>query len=458
MTAVSGNLQNLPSFNALISGGDSDLMANSENAEPPLKTQRVEDSLGIQAVPFGPSLPIQASLSSDISRSDMASILQTTMQSFISMQTELMKQQLTPIMKLAEALQKTSVHTDPVITAATRSTDAKTVKVLPPEVWSKLEQRKTKYLQDVMKYSRALKTLGTLQDITKTFDQSDISGKLTYPVGVRPFNSPPSFAELDNQWEKVKEEDFQLVITIKKGTTRRQAMQQIHWVAQRYAKGLEMEAQKDHCTNVHARAKKAALIEGCKKIVSDSQDQSGADELGLERPVPMQLDESWRDQQLEKLYQDVIQQIIKIKDKENAKLAREREEKEKTDLNLQKADPKALMVELMQQIGIGDGMADVDNEDAVKRKCEELVDALTKNVESPGEGLGHNQYQSRRRSNQRPASNQGKSKAQGKGKTPAKGKGKGKSKTKTKGSKAEGKGDWRDSKGGGKARGGKGRS
>ena len=459
-----GDLTKFPSFQAAI--GLDDTAAESPSSREPLRKQmRTDETTSMSLVPPGLPLPVtnpSIPYSSEATQNDVASLLQATMQSFITMQSELMKQQqtllaqqLAPVMKMVETVSRT-VDTPVAASSSNDKVRDGTVKALPPEVWSKLEQRKAKYLQDVMKYQKAYKTCGRLQEMQTTFDKAGGSGKITCPTGVRPFNSPPTFAELDTVWSQVEKEDYTLQIKVPKHATRRQAMQQIHWVAARFAKRLEMEAQKEHMTNVHVRAKKQNFLDGCRKIISDSQDQSGADELGLDRPVTMALNTEWRDQQLEKLYTDTVSQLLKIKDKEREKEEKAKEQKEKTEQDLQRANPKELMVDLVKALGMDDGIDNADTEDKIKKKCEDLVDALmTKNALSPGDGLGYNQKKPKQ-TPANPETAQKKGKSKGDSERQSKGKGKGKGQKARKGSPGT-KGGKKGSKTGGKRRDGKGR-
>ena len=82
---------------------------------------------------------------------------------------------------------------------------------------------------------------------------------MAYPIGVKAFKAPADQGELDEPWSEVVQQEKSIVIKIACGTTRREAMKQLHHTCAKWLKHIDCEALKEHVASAESKAKNASL-------------------------------------------------------------------------------------------------------------------------------------------------------------------------------------------------------
>lgn len=268
-----------------------------------------------------------------------------------------------------------------------------------------------------------------------------------YPAGTRPFRSNESRAELDQGWSACAGAPKELTITIPAGTSRRDAMQQIHQKCSLALKGIDLEAHEAEQNNLLTITSTSHWVQQVDQLV-ESYIQSGKDNL-ISR---QDLDINKLGNYTLRLHQEGQERHLRDERKRMEKQKEEREKEEQLKAEIAQTAPAALLAKfvdnkvnaLRSELELGPGMA-VDSEDPV----------LTSFASAIGKGKGN----SRKPKNAQPGGQGKNPEAQQKGKDGGKGptqKGKGKSRKNKKGKdKGASKGK-SGSKDGGKSKGKKG--
>ena len=214
---------------------------------------------------------------------------------------------------------------------------------LPKGLMTKLEGESKKFENVVHKYLRSRSRTDQMQSIVEVMRKDYEEGKLErYPTGTRPFKSNENLRELDFAWSEGMQKDVSITINIKQGSTRREALQILHYAQTMYSQIINAEAAMAHRDAMHVKAKKVEFMSMMKAIIDEAANEHKAREWDLDEPVrPDHLEAI--NIKVEDLYKQVIDRVEKdVSDKEK-EAAKKRLKDKEVDNELLTARPEMLL-------------------------------------------------------------------------------------------------------------------
>ncbi len=111
-----------------------------------------------------------------------------------------------------------------------------------------------------------------------------------YPNGTRAWHAPLEVESMDAVWSKVEQEDFTCQFTIAKGTSRRDAMQSIHYQCHGFLTDLHHEVVANHARELRSMVSKEEFVKACGEFKT-SNEGGVADDLDapIRKPLDSQL-------------------------------------------------------------------------------------------------------------------------------------------------------------------------
>ena len=157
------------------------------------------------------------------------------------------------------------------------------LKKMPEDLCKEIEKAVSEHEKVLRKHLKNEKSIEKSANDLLFFEKH--SKELSYPKGMKAFKSNLKFAELDEPVEASKLADFSWTITVEKGTSRRAAMQKLHWSASRAIKQLDSEALLHHRQNLREKTAKIHLLGTCGKLCADYLNNSAVTVPGLDAPA-----------------------------------------------------------------------------------------------------------------------------------------------------------------------------
>lgn len=340
-----------------------------------------------------------------------------------------------------------------------------TAKKLPEELLKHFKDTARDFERRTTKYLNVNKTKQALKEKCEVFAGNNPANGFKYPNGVRAWHAPVEVDSIDEGWSSAKDEDHCCTITIPKGTSRRDAMQRIHYVCQGWLTDLHYETVAAHAEVLRRTVAKDEFVKAC----GAWQPAQPTAEDGLDAPLRRVADSEEARAQVELLYGKIVDDARVERDKKDKELlARAEAEKKKLE-EAAKLPPQKTLVSLIDERiaakvkdADDEGDEDMEADETALKTAEEFVKGVTSgNGGAPKVGKGsatkaqppkkQQQAQQARKQKEPAKGGAGKGskkqkkkqprwwkphdggKGTGKGKSPAKGKGKGDGKGKGKG-------------------------
>ena len=192
------------------------------------------------------------------------------------------------------------------------------------------------------------------------------------PPCVKPYKPPTTEGELDEVWSKAALEDVEVKFTFSKGTTRRRALEQLHWFAVREERLIFHESAQSKLQALETASRKQNFEDTCKEVVKNLTKQDSAQELGLELVQRRELPPEWLDKKITELYADVIQLATKERQEDEKKKNARKEKDKAVDLEMTRLKPEEVIAEFVDQrvksaLKKDDGPDGMDCEDGSER-------------------------------------------------------------------------------------------
>lgn len=245
-----------------------------------------------------------------------------------------------------------------------------------------------------------------------------------YPNGTRAWHAPLEVESMDAVWSKVENDEYTCQITIAKGTSRRDAMQAIHYHCHGFLTDLHHEVVANHAGELRSMVSKEEFIKACGEYKATGENGT-AD--GLDDPIRKPLDSQMARTHVELLYGKIVDKARAARDKRTKEL----EEKELADKKrLEEAarlPPQKTLVALIDEriqaksgeMDTGEG-EDVDHDAHALQAAEEFVSAVGANtLPKQGNGGAQKAGSGSATKNQPKAQSTGKGKGGGKQSQPA---------------------------------------
>lgn len=269
-------------------------------------------------------------------------------------------------------------------------TQQKYLDKIPDPIIKEMEKRGRKFKDTVAKYRRAVK-----QHKDAIADLETLQTTSLYPKGVKQFRSAATFEELDEWFLKAADEDQKFEVVIKKRSTHREAMEQIHHHAAEWTKSIEADALGIKVKNLEPAAHHEVLKKMATELLQESVEPDKAEAIGLPKPLKTPVNPRLMDDKIEQIYARAYDEINKkIEDEEKEIVEQQKKEKDvpKPPTDLFDAAVEVAVGDVLVKKGLVDPeMTDADAEAPETRPAVSFMEAiLPKNGESPPEGVGHN--------------------------------------------------------------------
>ena len=317
-----------------------------------------------------------------------------------------------------------------------------TPKVLKAELIKQIKQKVDDYKKRVNDFILAKSRLTKLTKELATY-QSDGN---QYPEHTRAFKSAVAFTQLEDDYSLCSDSNYQFVIFIRQGSTRRGAMLQVHHSCMSMLKSIEVEAQHDAVTETGRDANASFLDEITDTILTSANEPDPAEEHGCPRPDQIEFTRADVNVVVQKEYRKAYAELNKKLAKSNAATSQaDQDEDLSTRQNPEDLFGAAVVKHVksvLSDLGLyhpmpvepEDNVAAGGNPSAIQSEAQQFLSSI---VLRPGQGNvstppgGHNTRPAAK-SAPTPTSADGKGKGKGKGKSgkskDGKAKGKGKSK------------------------------
>lgn len=180
---------------------------------------------------------------------------------------------------------------------------------LPDPIVQALDKEATHFEKEVKKYVSATMRCDKTKNLISDFENS--ADNLRYPNGVKPFKSPPEQETLDNVWNSCRDGDTEVSITIKKGSTIREAMKRIHWECSLMMKRLECESLIAYVEKLKLAAHVNTFKSTCMSTCAKATSSDSYEKLGLDKPLAEKIHQDLLDSKIQELYQRSVDRVKK---------------------------------------------------------------------------------------------------------------------------------------------------
>eukprot|EP00933_Yihiella_yeosuensis_P028034 TRINITY_DN21840_c0_g1_i1.p1 TRINITY_DN21840_c0_g1~~TRINITY_DN21840_c0_g1_i1.p1 ORF type:complete len:305 (+),score=76.91 TRINITY_DN21840_c0_g1_i1:48-917(+) len=221
--------------------------------------------------------------------------------------------------KIATAVEVATQATA-AVEEAIKTKTSKTAKI--PEEMKKAIDKHMKKAQD-----RISKVINSKKRLSKENEQYEIMQEEgRYPAGVRPFRSAQELAELDDRYDNSDQNDYQFTITIKRGTSRREALAQLHHSISKEIKGVNIQALQARINSEATTFTKQHILDTCKARI---EEVAAVDKLDLDDPKEAVGLKERIHEKLEEEYKKMIDDIRSSEKKQQEKEERKKSNEEK---------------------------------------------------------------------------------------------------------------------------------
>jgi hypothetical protein len=368
------------------------------------------------------------------------SMFDTMQESMLNMQREMMKMQNEMMAQQMQnfaqcmATSMAGIHAStaaaavvaPIPMAGSRVATTTTCQKVPDELAKSLEAAGKKIERKIWAHIKVQDVLE--REIKHRDEMKADSLYIRFPPGVKPFCSPTSGPQLNEEWGPSRDEDRTIGLVIPKGTTRAMVLQILYHQSIYWQKEVWVEYLQERAKSCKAAAQKGAFMGTADVLLQEHNEKSvaGMNELTDE---PIKVPEDLVKALAAQIYDKTWEQVKKSKASTDAKTARDLETELKKKERIEHARPEVLLATVIdERIKARDDswMIDEDvNPNVAMERCQELVNAIRapKNGVSPSGGSGGQS----RTAAAWPKNGKGKGdKGKGKGKSKNKGKSKGK--------------------------------
>ena len=198
-----------------------------------------------------------------------------------------------------------------------------------------------KFSDLIGKLSRA-----TSRKVKATKDLAELKAS-RYPAGIRPYQ-PSSEAGLLEPLDLAADEDFKLEITIPKGSTRKEAVAQVHLAAATFYKHVEVETTTAFVETLKKQTDyQVFLAEACAPA---TRHHLAVQSLGINLPPGLEAPVQVSKQKAMELYIGMVNRLALEKTKKEALDEKEKNQREKLKEEVRNANPRDLFDQAVRQV------------------------------------------------------------------------------------------------------------
>ena len=274
-----------------------------------LKDLAVEQNRSIAELTRAAQLAVEAAMT-------MANVFRAQMEAAPTLAGNVAGQVMGAAAQLTEAIRAADTRAQPAAEAAAAAERERPPSVNDmkpkdlPEAISKIIAREANIFEKTMKkYVKNEERISSVTEQIEFFDED--TSKSRYPSGVKAFKSVESMSELDDEWLKTTESDYELKININKGSSIRQAMRTLHWETARNLRIMDQEAMLNHRKTLYPSVKKDHFKQTCLKSINEYEEKFNQNQWGFDDPMK---NEAWKEAltiKTEKAYTKMIDNIKK---------------------------------------------------------------------------------------------------------------------------------------------------
>ena len=283
---------------------------------------------------------------------------------------------------------------------------------------------KTRSFRDaVFKLAKARKHLAKLAKESASFEESGFK----YPRKFRELKSPIAFAELDNPFSQSSAGDFQHIVTIPVGTSRRDAMRIVHHQCSSFIATAYEGAQREHVTALETLSNPEVLQGLVHEVLAEASKPDLAETFGLPKPITARICPSAVSKRVDELYASIYSKLDAKLRADEAAASKSASATLAADADILKATPGQLLDQLveskvalhLQSAGLASQDEQMDASGQPDTTADQFVQAIhpsPKNSGSPPVAVGQNLMEARPKAVAKPGGRHSKGKGKGKGK------------------------------------------
>ena len=210
-----------------------------------------------------------------------------------------------------------------------------------------LKKEKNKFHKKVKTFLRSEDTLKQRKGELDMMESDNTFQKM--PGFIKPFKAPGTEAELDDVWSKCTTEDFVSSFTFPKGTTRRRALELMHWAMVKNQKSIFVESAACKVETMKVASRKASFTEACNDSLNKIMSTDDASNLGLDGVSQITIDRSWFNTKVEDTYKLVVEGAIKEKKADDANVDAKKKKFESINEEMEKLKPEEVIANFVDK-------------------------------------------------------------------------------------------------------------